>query len=169
MEDVPVKEKPREQALRIEGPERRHKKGRKRVRGFLILLLFLLGFAIFFNLNFKTVVVSGESMVPTFENGQKVVVSDAYWLVGPLQKKDIVVIRDTGPTGYIIKRIYRTAGETVDWANAPDDHRLIDGRFRVPDGTVYVLGDNRMHSEDSREFGPVDVNTILGKVVVIPW
>lgn len=138
------------------------------VRGFLVVLLFLLAFAIFFYKNFHRVVVSGQSMEPTLHDGQQVWVSKAYWLIGPIRKKDIVVLHDTGPTGYIIKRVYKMGGEQVDWANAPENHSLKLGPYVVPDGDVYVLGDNRMHSEDSRKFGPIDTSEILGKVVVVP-
>jgi signal peptidase I len=169
MADLTNKGGSSEVGARAELPTKVAHRGRKTaVRGFLILLLVLLGVAIFFNLNFKTVIVSGNSMLPTFKDGRKVVISKAYWLIGPIKKKDIVVLRDTGPTGYIIKRVYRMGGEKVDWANAPDSHRLKSGDYTVPEGTVYVLGDNRMHSEDSRKFGPVEVGEILGKVVVIP-
>jgi signal peptidase I len=143
--------------------------GRKRtVTGFTVLVLFMLAFAIFCYKNFKTVVVSGISMVPTFKDGQRVLVSHAYWLVGPIRRKDIVVLRDSGPTGYIIKRVYRMGGDKVDWENAPESHRLTDPPFVVPDGELYVLGDNRLRSEDSRKFGPVPLGDVLGKVVVRP-
>lgn len=131
-------------------------------------MLLVLAFSVFFYLNFKTVQVSGVSMVPTFKDGQRVLVSKAYWLIGPIRNKDIVVISDDGPTGFMIKRVYKMAGETVDWKNIPDGHKIADGPFVVPEGTVFVLGDNRDQSEDSRRFGPVELEKILGKVVVRP-
>lgn len=139
--------------------------------GFGIVLLLVLGFVVYFFLTFKTVVVSGVSMLPTFRNGQRVLVGKAYWLIGPIRDGDVVVIREESPQnpdGYIIKRVYRMAGEVVDWINVPRRWRLAQGEFKVPEGTVYVLGDNREQSEDSRSFGPVDRNRILGKVVVRP-
>ena len=126
----------------------------------------LLAFAIYFHLTFTTVVVSGESMLPTLTNGQRVLTSRAYWLVGPIRDKDVVVIKDDGPTGYIIKRVYKMAGEIVDWYNVPDNVDFRDGEYKVPLGHVYVLGDNREVSEDSRRFGPVKVDDIIGKVVI---
>jgi signal peptidase I len=131
-------------------------------------LLCLLGFAIYFHLTFTTVVVSGESMLPTLKSGQRVLTSKAYWLVGPIKEKDVVVIRDDGPTGYIIKRVYKMAGQVVDWALVPDSFDFRSGEYHVPEGTVYVLGDNRQVSEDSRRFGPVPVESIIGKVVIRP-
>lgn len=141
-------------------------KRKRAITGFGVTLLFLLAFAIYFHFTFTTVVVSGESMLPTLKNGQRVLTSKAYWLVGPIKQKDVVVIKDDGPTGYIIKRVYRMAGEVVDWSNVPESFDFREGEFRVPDGHVYVLGDNREVSEDSRRFGPVSLKNIIGKVVI---
>jgi len=140
---------------------------RKRaITGFGFTLLILLVFAIYFHYSFTTVVVSGESMLTTLKNGDRVLTSRAYWLVGAIKDKDIVVIKDDGPTGYIIKRVYRMAGEVVDWYNVPDNVDFRKGEYRVPPDHVYVLGDNREVSEDSRRFGPVRVEDIIGKVVI---
>jgi signal peptidase I len=136
------------------------------ITGFGAILFILLGFALYFHFTFTTVVVSGESMLPTLKNNQRVLTSRAYWLVGHIKDKDIVVIRDDGPTGYIIKRVYRMAGEVVDWYNVPDYFDFRKGEFKVPAGYAYVLGDNREVSEDSRKFGPVKLSDIIGKVVI---
>lgn len=130
----------------------------------------VLAFAVFFLLNFKTVVVSGPSMLPTFKSGRRLLASKAYWLVGPLRRDDVVVVREADPTagtGYFIKRIYRLAGETVDMVNVPRTYKLAEGPYKVPAGTVYVLGDNREVSSDSRELGPIELTRIIGKVVVV--
>jgi signal peptidase I len=143
-------------------------KGRA-ITGFGVCLLMVLTFALFFYFNFRTVVVSGVSMSPTLGNGQRVLVSSAYWLVGPIRRKDIVVVRDEGPTGYMIKRVYRLPGESVDWLNSPDEHSLLaENEFTVPNGKLYVLGDNRSSSDDSRRIGPVNMDQVIGKVVVRP-
>ena len=88
------------------------RKKTKAVTGFTLTMVMALGFAVFFYLNFKTVVVSGESMLPTFKSGQRVLVSKAYWLIGGIRPKDIVVIADENPEntdGYLIKRVYKWA------------------------------------------------------------
>ena len=145
---------------------KRSRKAKLAVTGFGVALLCDLFFVIFFRLNFTTVVVSGQSMMPTLKSGKKVLVSKAYWLVGAIQDGDVVVIKEEdGPGGYIIKRVYKMAGEAVDTFNAPNKWSLVQGEYKVPEGQIYVLGDNRAISEDSRRFGAVDVNTILGKVV----
>ena len=133
-------------------------------------MIAVLAFAVFFLLNFTTVVVSGPSMLPTFKSGRRLLASKAYWLVGALRKDDVVVIREADPTagtGYFIKRIYRLAGETVDMVNVPRNYKLASGPYVVPSGTVYVLGDNREVSSDSRELGPIELSRIIGKVIVV--
>ena len=139
---------------------------RKSTTGFTLGFFAL--FALFVFVNFRSVIVDGLSMYPTFKNGQRVTVSSAYWLVGPIQDNDCVVIRDDSKdnaTGYIIKRVYKMGGEIVDYANSPKQWNLADGEFKVPEGQIFVLGDNRLHSEDSRSFGPVPLNKVLGKVI----
>lgn len=140
------------------------------ITGFGTALLFVLVFAIFFYFNFTTVVVSGNSMEPTFQNGERLLASRAYWLVGQIKRRDVVVVRtqgqDPGQTGYIIKRVLGLPGDKIDGANVPDSWRVSDGPFVVPPGRVYVIGDNREVSEDSRRLGAVPLEDVLGKIVI---
>jgi signal peptidase I len=145
------------------------KKSKRRVGvNVAMTLTILFAFAVFAYFDFRTVVVSGESMLPTFKNGDHVLVCSAYWLVGPVKPKDIVVIESPEDGGYIIKRVYKVGGEVVDWYNIPRSWSLKQGEFKVPDGMIYLLGDNREVSEDSRVFGPVEESRVLGKVVLRP-
>jgi signal peptidase I len=147
-------------------PELKPKKTQRRAfTGFGAVLLFVLAFVLFFHFSFTTVIVSGSSMLPTLKNGKKVLVSRAYWLVGAVQDGNIVVIKGDSPGDYIIKRVYKMGGESVDMFNAPSNWLLANGEYKVPKGSVYVLGDNRSVSEDSRKIGPVELEKILGKVV----
>lgn len=136
--------------------------------GFLVFLLFVLAFAIFAVRNFKTAEVRGESMEPTFFTGRRLLFTKAYWLVGDIKKNDIVVAWDPfNPKETIIKRVAYLAGETVDPVNAPKSHKISSGPFVVPEGCVFLLGDNAKVSQDSREFGPLEFNQVLGKVVTL--
>lgn len=139
-------------------------KGQKRIfTGFGVAMLFVLGLAIFMYFNFRTVIVSGRSMFPTFKTGDKVLVCKAFWLVGKVKDGDVVVLTDPNPDGYIIKRVYRTAGETVDWKFGPLSQKV--GPFTVPPGMIYVLGDNLLESFDSRLFGARYMDGVIGKVI----
>ncbi len=129
------------------------------------MLFLILGITILFYLNFNTVIVSGHSMDPTYHTGERLLASRAYWLVGNIRPKDIVVIRGEKSGEYMIKRVYKMGGEIVDYANVPENWSIANGEYHVPEGNIYVLGDNREVSEDSRKYGPVPVDRILGKIV----
>ena len=134
--------------------------------GFGLLVIF--AFAVFLKLDFRSVIVDGRSMLPSLTPGERVIVSDAYWLVGPVRDGDIVVVKDPSASGFIIKRVFRLAGEKVPVDKWPDFHHLEDGEYSVPEDNIYVLGDNLQQSEDSRRFGPIPQKSIVGKVVIRP-
>lgn len=129
-------------------------------------MIGVLIFAIFCSLNFKTVKVSGESMEPTFENGRTLLMSRAYWLVGPIQRNDIVVVKTIETQETLIKRVKGLPGDVIDFMDIPRNWRLTKGEYRVPTGSYYCLGDNRPVSQDSRDLGPFDKSQVLGKIVV---
>lgn len=133
--------------------------------GFSVLLLFLLAFSIYALKNFHVVQVSGDSMLPTLKNGQRLLMSKAYWLVGAIQRNDIVVFRNPAGGPPLIKRVVGLGGDVIDFEIVPREWTLSRGEYRVPAGTLYVVGDNRPVSEDSRTLGPLDPSDCLGKVV----
>ena len=134
--------------------------------------------------------VSGSSMLPTLRNEDKMLVSAMFYT--PKQGDVVVFKSDTyDPNKALVKRVIATEGQTVniDFDNGivyidgtPIDepyineltHTKLDfiGPKVVPEGCVFVMGDNRNASTDSRksEIGMVDNRTILGKVysVVFP-
>lgn len=136
----------------------------RRITTFGLLLLPVLAIVIVMYFNFTTVVVSGNSMEPTYRSGERLLASKAYWLVGPIKKGDIVVVRSEDGSN-LIKRVHGMPGDKVDFFNVPESWKLSQGEYQVPDGSVYVLGDNREASEDSRRFGPVTKDNIIGKVI----
>jgi signal peptidase I len=102
---------------------------------------------------------------------------------------DIVVINppEYSPQPYI-KRTIAVGGDVVDihdghvyvnGALLPEkyitgaitdcDHPIYCRSFTVPEGFIYVLGDNRQHSSDSREFGPVPLDNVIGKAWFANW
>ncbi len=103
-------------------------------------------------------------MENTLKNGDHILVCKALWLVS-INKGDIIVIKGEKPGEYLVKRVYALEGDSVDFSNQPKDWDFTKGKFVVPEGHVYVLGDNAAVSEDSRSFGPVPNGQILGKVI----
>ena len=106
-------------------------------------------------------------MLPSLEPGDRLLISNAYWLVGDIKRKDIVVINNEFTGEVIIKRVYYLPGEEVDLMVAPlqADYDITQGPFIVDQGHIYVVGDNLEQSEDSRDFGAFPIEWVRGKVV----
>jgi len=132
--------------------------------------------------------VDGGSMLPTLEDGDKIIITSLY---GKLEYGDIVVLtKREFSREPIVKRVIATEGQTVDinfrtgevwvddilldepYINAPTTRQL-DMKFPVtiPEGCIFVMGDNRNKSTDSRAsaIGFVDTRCVLGKAVNIIW
>ncbi|MGI8924998.1 MAG: signal peptidase I [Fimbriimonadales bacterium] len=130
---------------------------------FSLLSIFVL--LAVFAFNFQTVIVAGNSMLPTLRDRERLLVCKALWLVGPPRESDIVVVRTGTTEEFIVKRVIGVAGTIVPAMLAPMGWNVGQGDYRVPEGKVYIVGDNLDGSEDSRTFGPVLVSDVLGKVV----
>ena len=139
---------------------------------------------------FKTFFVPSGSMEPTLQPGDRVVVSK---LDHNYQRGNIVVfntppgeVKACGPSdaNQLIKRIIGLPGETI---SSRGDQVLINGQplpqpwfpaaplgqpiktTDIPKNEYYVMGDNRAHSCDSRYWGPIAKQSIIGKVVFRIW
>ena len=128
--------------------------------------------------------VRGESMEPTLHTNEYLLVEKiSYRLHGP-RRGDVVVFRyPRDEDENFIKRVIAVPGETVEIVSG---RVYIDGQpivepyllqlpresmppTRIPDGKLFVLGDNRSNSNDSRSFGPVTLDQILGRVWLRYW
>jgi signal peptidase I len=144
---------------------------------------------------FQPTVVVGKSMAPTLDNGKVIWVDRTYYRFHKPQRGEVVVFKHKGET--YVKRVYRGPGEEVDflanrgeWLSPIRESRLAEIKARynrsrtgirvhqmiVPDDRVFVLGDNYLASEDSRELGPIPVSSIVGRAYVevdmttaLPW
>ncbi|MEN3001711.1 MAG: signal peptidase I [Armatimonadota bacterium] len=136
-------------------------KARRMVR--LLILLIVFGMcALFFTANFRVVVIEGDSMEPTYHHGQRVLMTQAYWLFGPIREGDVVVIELPGGAR-LVKRVVALGGAEVPRAYWGPAIRWMG--TRVPTNHVYVVGDNLERSEDSRHMGPLPMTWVQGKIV----
>lgn len=150
--------------------------------------------------------VSGQSMYPTLNNGEYLIVSkishvfretpeygdiviidsrthrERSWmddLEEPMKNYIAIFDRSSREHNVWVKRVIGKGGDTLafkeghvwrngekleePYINEPMEFSM-DGSYTVPEGTVFVMGDNRNHSSDSRFIGPVPVDHVLGKV-----
>ncbi len=151
--------------------------------------------------------VAGESMYPTLDNGQYLIVSkishvlrempdygeiviidsrtrrERSWiddLIEPMNNYLAIFDRSRQEHSVWVKRVIGKGGDVLEfkdgsvWRNGErlDEPYInepmefsMDGSYTVPENTVFVMGDNRNHSSDSRFIGPVPVDHVLGLVV----
>lgn len=158
------------------GPRRHHDPLARLL--FWPLLLLLMGATVFFNVLYAPLRVVGDSMEPNLHHGDRLLRTTKY---SDATRGDIVII-DAGTSSDqddIVKRVVAVAGDTIE---IRDDIALINGKVEqtsdilrveeqglyrdpviVPPGTVYVLGDNRPVSLDSRMLGPIPLGKIRGR------
>jgi signal peptidase I len=138
---------------------------------------------------FQAFFIPSESMVPTLEVGDRVLVNKLAYSIGDVERGDIIVfdkpdsLPDTGIDEFI-KRVVGVAGDTlvsrdgVVFVNGEplDESYLPEGtptdgldEITIPEGYVFVMGDNRTNSQDSRVFGPVPVDDIVGEAFLRVW
>jgi signal peptidase I len=136
--------------------------------------------------------VKGASMEPSFYDHEYLIIDEISYRFGEPERGDIVVFRyPKDPTQFFIKRIVGVPGETVEvrdgfvfiYTEEGEKKYLLnesdylamgtvttgDKMWELEPGEYYVLGDNRSHSLDSRGFGPVDGELIVGKVWLRGW
>ena len=153
-------------------------KSRAEVYDWIQCIIFALVFCVLlFVFAVRMVNVVGHSMVPTLEQSDKVVISNLFY--HPKQGDVVVLRKQTLMQEPIVKRIIATEGQTVDidfvdgkaldepYLNEPvHDRENFEGKITVPEGCVFVMGDNRNASTDSRDarLGCVDTRYIMGRV-----
>jgi len=130
----------------------------------------------------EPVEVASSSMAPTLRAGDHVLTESASLRLGAVRRGDLVTFAAAGSDELTLKRVAALGGDrvaihdgrlVVNRRSVPEpyaDHRRMDsiyfGPVDVPAGSVFVLGDNRDDSRDSRDFGPVPVRDLVGRVVL---
>lgn len=173
------------EALRAEPKERR---GREAYEWVQALVCSVLAVVLTFTFGVRLIGVDGHSMVPTLQDGDRLLVLNSA-LCGGYESGDIVVLRKESflPTP-IVKRVIAVGGQVVD-IDFTSGSVFVDGKrlqedyvseptltmegtafpLTVPEGCVFVMGDNRNASNDSRDsrLGTVDQRYIIGRAIFL--
>lgn len=127
--------------------------------------------------------VDGTSMVPTLQNGEYILINKLAYRLGQPERGDIIVFSYPDDNGQdLIKRVIGLPGDTVKIENGvvTIDAQILEepyiaqppiysGEWTVPEGSLFVLGDNRNDSRDSHQWGLLPQENIIGKSVLIYW
>jgi signal peptidase I len=128
------------------------------------------------------------SIYPTHNNNDRVLVNKLSYKVHDVHRGDIVVFtkpeNEVSDIKDLVKRVIGLPKETIE---AHGNHIYVDGRqlpekylpagtvtsdfepVQIPDHRIWVMGDNRTRSEDSRVFGPIRESSIVGRVFLRIW
>lgn len=170
--------------------EKKQWDGRELYEWVQALVCSVLTVVILFTFVIRLIGVDGRSMVPTLQHGDRLLVLNSM-LYDDYKYGDIVVLRkETFMQDPIVKRVIATEGQKVDidFANGcvyVDDELLMEDYINeltfleegtefpltVPENSVFVMGDNRNHSSDSRDsrLGTVDTRYVIGKAVFLAF
>ncbi|HWK22242.1 MAG TPA: signal peptidase I [Ureibacillus sp.] len=161
-----------------------------------LLIAFVIAVVIRYVL-FTPIVVDGESMMPTLNDGDRMIVNKIGYKIGGPDRFDIVVFHAPEGKDYI-KRVIGLPGDTIEYK---DDQLYINGKAYdepyldkykseltegtltqdftlqeldpsldvIPEGYVFVMGDNRRYSKDSRHIGIISEDKIIGTTSVVFW
>ncbi|OYD06460.1 signal peptidase I [Paludifilum halophilum] len=127
--------------------------------------------------------VSGPSMLSTLHNGDLVIVNKMIYLFRDPEPGEVIVFHASKNKDYIKRviampgdvvsaqnNIVRVNGESIDESYIDEGNRTADfGPVEVPENHVFVMGDNRMNSSDSREIGPISLDKVVGRADIIFW
>lgn len=159
----------------------------------IALSIFLVVYLFFFQPH----QVNGESMVPTFQNGEYLLTDKVSYKIREPRRGEVIVFHapesahcPQGTGCDFIKRIIAIPGETVEIRNStfyidgqalaesyippeyetkPGDFLKSNPRYLLKEGEYLAVGDNRPYSSDSRAWGPIDKRDIVGKAIFRYW
>ena len=163
-------------------------KGRDFYEWVQALVYSVLTVVVIFTFGVRLIGVDGRSMVPTLQDGDRLLVANPMFY-DDFKYGDIVVLtKESFLTEPIVKRVIAVGGQTVD-IDLDSGSVYVDGKLlnedyineltfttdgtefpvTVPEGSIFVMGDNRNHSNDSRDvrLGTVDTRHVIGKAMVL--
>lgn len=155
------------------------------VRHVLLFTIVIAALLLVRSCALEPVRVRSDSMAPALSSGAMLLIDKVTFHNRDPHRGEIVVTVDPRSGDSIIKRVVALGGDSVGMEDGHlivnglpviesyIDNENMDGYYfgpdAVPAGQVFVLGDNRDTSEDSRTFGPVDVDDVEGRVLAKIW
>ena len=182
----------------LDEEEAESRPGRDLYEWMQALVCSVLVVVLLFTFVVRLIGVDGHSMVPTLQDGDRLLVLNSI-LYDDYQYGDSVVLRkESFLAEPIVKRVIATGGQTVDidygtstvyvdgvaldepyirepmgvpYTPSAYDSTGVQTHWEVPEGSIFVMGDNRNKSTDSRDarLGAIDEDYVLGKVVCGLW
>ncbi len=150
-----------------------------------ILEVLVLSVLLFLGINAVSarIRVDGFSMEPTMHNGEFVLINKLAYKLGSPNIGDVIVFRyPRDPTQEYIKRVIGLPGDQIKISNGlvyvngnPLSEPYIASKpayqteWTVPKDSLFVLGDNRNNSSNSHSWGPLPLENVVGKALVVYW
>lgn len=151
-----------------------------------VMLLILFAVAAFF---LAETPVYGTSMAPTLKDGQRLLISRSTYLLSLPQRGDVVVMRDPlGSDRQVARRVIGLPNEKVEvrgrqvlidnqplnepyLANSPFAGEILTGAvpYQLKADELFVMGDNRVSIDDSRSWGPIQIESVTGRAWLVYW
>ncbi|GGP09609.1 signal peptidase I [Oceanobacillus neutriphilus] len=166
------------------------------IRVSIVAVLLIAVFLVVRAFLFENYVVNGKSMEPTLYDGNLMMVNTVTNNISNLHRFDVIVFHATEENDYV-KRVVGLPGETIEYKDdqlyvngeyipedflqeekenvetelLTEDFTLLEvtGEETVPEDQIFVLGDNRGDSLDSRSIGFIPVDEVVGKVDITYW
>ena len=131
----------------------------KKILGYVLPPLILVAVIILLRLFvFDITQVSGESMNPSYYDGDILIVSKMAYAFGDPEVGDVIIAKEPSKGELVVKRIAGCPGDTI---TGP-----LGKEYVLQDEEYYIRGDNTEHSRDSDDYGPILKDSILGKVIL---
>jgi signal peptidase I len=171
---------------RVETRETNRNEKNKEIREWIVSIVIAVVLALLIRtFLFEFIRVDGPSMEPTLYTGYQVMINKVEYRLHPPERGDIIVCQYPGRTANYVKRIVAVENQVVEVRNQKVyiDGKPVEEKYikepifentvavKVPAGSVFVMGDNRNDSMDSRDatIGPISRTMILGKADGIIW
>lgn len=132
---------------------------------------------------FEPIFVSGDSMIPTLTDGESLAVEKVSRYSSLPARGEIVILTDPDNGETLVKRVIGLPGDTIEIKNSTvyvneqaqtepyvsaEPYNDMEAAT-VPEDSIFVMGDNRYNSKDSRFIGPINKSYIIGRALYVIW